>query len=84
MLIYIWNLSPHVTEDRFRKTFEAFGHVNFAIISSTLFRDRQNGQSRGFAFVEMPDRTEAQSAILNLNRKTVYGRQMIVYGLSEN
>jgi RNA recognition motif-containing protein len=84
MLIYIWNLSPHVTEDHFRKTFEAFGQVNFAIISSTLFKDRQNGQSRGFAFVEMPDRTEAQTAIMNLNRKIVYGRQMIVYGLSEN
>jgi RNA recognition motif-containing protein len=84
MLIYIWNLSPHLSEDHFRKTFEAFGQVNFAIISSTILMDRDNGQSRGFAFVEMPDRAEAQTAIINLNRKTVYGRQMIVYGLSEN
>ncbi len=84
MLIYIWNLSSHVSEDHFRETFEAFGQVNFAIISSTMLKDRQNGQSRGFAFVEMPDRTEAQAAIKNLHRKTVYGRQMIVYGLSEN
>ena len=84
MLIYVWNLSPHVSEDHFQKTFEAFGQVNFAIISSTILKDRQNGQSKGFAFVEMPDRAEAQTAIKNLNRKTIYGRQMIVYGLSEN
>jgi RNA recognition motif-containing protein len=84
MLIYIWNLSPHLSEDNFRETFEAFGQVNFAIISSTILMDRDNGQSRGFAFVEMPDRTEAQTAIKNLHRRNIYGHQMIVYGLSEN
>ena len=84
MLIYIWNLSPHVSEDNFRQTFEAFGQVRFAIISSTILKDKYNGQSRGFAFVEMPHKAEAQAAIKNLNRKHLYGQQMIVYGSSEN
>jgi RNA recognition motif-containing protein len=84
MLIYVWNLSPNVSEDNFRQTFEAFGKVSFATISSTILRDRYNGQSRTFAFVEMPDQTEARAAIKNLNRKAVLGRQMILYGSSEN
>jgi RNA recognition motif-containing protein len=84
MLIHVWNLPPNVSEDNFRQTFEAFGQVSFAIISSTILKDRNNGQSRGFAFVEMPDQTEARAAIKNLNKKALYGRQMIVYGSSEN
>jgi cold-inducible RNA-binding protein len=84
MLIYVWNLSPNVSEDFFRQTFEAFGQVRFATISSTILKDRENGQSRGFAFVEMPDQTEARAAVKNLNRKALLGRQMIVYGSSEN
>ena len=84
MLIYIWNLSPNVSEDNFRQTFEAFGQVSFAIISSTILKDRYSSQSRRFAFVEMPDQAEARAAIKNLNRKALYGQQMIVYGSSEN
>jgi RNA recognition motif-containing protein len=84
MLIYIWNLSPNVSEDKFRQTFEAFGQVSFAIISSTILKDRYSGQLRRFAFVGMPDRAEAQAAIKKLNRKDLYGHQIIVYGSSEN
>ncbi len=84
MLIYVWNLSPNVSEKNFRETFEAFGQVSFAIISSTSLKDRDNGQFRRFAFVDMPDQTEAQAAIKNLNRKALLGRQMILYGSSEN
>lgn len=84
MLIYIWNLSPDVEENDFRQTFEAFGQVNFAVVSSTILKDRHGGQSRRFAFVEMPDRVEARVAIENLNKKDVYGHQMIVYESSEN
>ena len=79
MLIYVWNLSPNVSEGNFRQTFEAFGQVSFAIISSTILKDRDNGQFRRFAFVKMPDQTEAQAAIKNLNRKALLGRQMILY-----
>jgi RNA recognition motif-containing protein len=84
MLIYVWNLSPKVSEDFFRQTFEAFGKISFAIISSTILKDRDNGQLRGFAFVEMPDQAEARVAIKNLNRKALFGQQMILYGSSEN
>ena len=84
MLIYVWNVSPYVSEDNFRETFEAFGKVSFATISSTILKDRYNGQSRGFAFVEMPNQTEARAAIRNLNRKVFFGRQMIIHGSSEN
>ena len=84
MLIYIWNLSPDVSEDNFRQAFETFGRVSFAIISTTILRDRYNGESRRFAFVEMPDEAEAQTAIKNLNRRNIYGQQMIVYESSGN
>jgi len=84
MLIYVWNLSTHVSENNFRETFEAFGKVSFAIISSTSLKDRDNGQLRRFAFVEMPDQVEARAAIKNLNRKALFGRQMIIYGSSNN
>jgi RNA recognition motif-containing protein len=84
MLIYVWNLSPNVTEDLFRQTFEAFGQVSFAIISSTSLKDDGSFQIRRFAFVEMPDQSEAQAAIKNLNKKAFVGRQMILYGSSKN
>jgi RNA recognition motif-containing protein len=84
MLIYVWNLSPNVSEGSFRQTFEAFGQVSFVIISSTILKDRYNGQLRGFAFVEMPDQTEARAAIKDLSRKFLLGRQMILYGSPEN
>jgi RNA recognition motif-containing protein len=84
MLIYVWNLPPNVSEDSFRQTFEAFGEVSFTAISSTILRETHNGHLRGFAFVEMPNLMEAQAAIKNLNRKALYGRQMIVCGSSEN
>ena len=84
MLIYVWNLSTNVPDDFFRETFEAFGQVNFAIISSTHLKDRDNGQLRRFAFVEMPDHAEAQVAIKYLNRKALLDRKMILYGSSEN
>jgi RNA recognition motif-containing protein len=84
MLIYVWNLSPIISEDNFRQTFEAFGQVSLAIISSTILKDGYSGHSQTFAFVEMPDQTEARAAIKNLNRKNLDGQQMIVFGSSEN
>jgi len=84
MLIYVWNLSPIVSEELFRQTFEVFGQVSFAIISSTNLKDTENGPLRRFAFVEMPDQAEARVAISNLNRKVLLGRRIILYGSSEN
>jgi RNA recognition motif-containing protein len=79
MVIYVGNLSPNASEDNLRQTFEAFGQVSFAIISSTILKDKYSGQPIGFAFVEMLDQTEGRAAIANLNKKALLGQQMIVY-----
>ncbi len=84
MIIYVWNLSPCVSEDYFRENFEAFGHVSSAMISSAILKDRDNGQLRTFAFVEMPHQAEARVAIKELNEKVLFGRRLILYGSSEN
>jgi RNA recognition motif-containing protein len=74
MNIYVGNLSYNVTEENLRQAFEAFGKVN----SATIVKDKYSGQPRGFGFVEMPDLTEAQAAIKNLNGKDLLGRQLNV------
>jgi RNA recognition motif-containing protein len=74
MNIYVGNLSHDVSEEDLRQAFEAFGQVS----SATIVKDKYNGQPRGFGFVEMPDQTEAQAAIQNLNGKDLLGKQMNV------
>lgn len=63
MNIYVGNLSRETTEDELRQAFEAFGQVT----SVNIIKDRYSGDSRGFAFVEMADKAEAQTAINELN-----------------
>lgn len=70
--IYVGNLSYDMTEDQLRETFAAYGKVN----SARLITNRFNGKSKGFGFVQMPDRAEADKAIAALNEKDVMGRQM--------
>jgi len=74
MNIYVGNLSYDVSEKNLRQAFEAFGQVS----SATIIKDKYSGQPRGFGFVEMPDRAEAQAAIENLNGKDLLGQQMNV------
>ncbi len=74
MNIFIGNLSYNVTEGDLRQAFEAFGQV----VSATVIKDEQNGQSKGFGFVEMPVQAEAQSAIEVLNGKPLKGRTITV------
>jgi len=74
MNIYVGNLSPDVSGENLRQAFEAFGQVS----SATIIKDKYSGQPRGFGFVEMPDRAEAQAAIENLNGKELLGQQMNV------
>jgi RNA recognition motif-containing protein len=71
MNIYVGNLSYDVSEENLR---QAFGQVS----SATIIKDKYSGQPRGFGFVEMPDRAEAQAAIENLNGKNLLGQQMNV------
>ena len=72
MKIYVGNLSYDVSEVNLRQAFEAFGQVS----SATIVKDRYSGQPRGFGFVEMLDRAQAQTAIQNLNGKDLLGQQM--------
>lgn len=74
MNIYVGNLSYKATEEDVRQAFEPFGQVS----SATLIKDKYSGQPRGFGFVEMPDRAEAQAAIENLNGKDLLGQPMNV------
>ncbi len=74
MNIYVGNLSPEISEEDLREVFEAFGKV----ASVTIIKDKVSGESRGFAFVEMPAKAEAQSAITGLEGKEVKGRTLKV------
>jgi RNA recognition motif-containing protein len=72
--IYVGNLSREVTEDELRKAFEAFGQVG----SVSIIKDRYSGESRGFGFVEMATKTEAQAAINGLNGTSLKERTLSV------
>lgn len=74
MNIYVGNLAPEVTEDDLREAFAVFGQVNTA----TVIKDRFSGESRGFGFVEMPSKNEAQTAIDEMNDKDLKGRTINV------
>jgi RNA recognition motif-containing protein len=74
MNIYVGNLSHEASPESLRQAFEAFGQVS----SVTIVKDRYSGQPRGFGFIEMPDRAEAETAIKNLNGKDLLGQQMNV------
>ncbi len=65
MNIYVGNLSFDVTDDAVRKAFESFGEV----ASAKVITDKYNGQSRGFAFVEMPGQAQAKTAIESLTER---------------
>jgi RNA recognition motif-containing protein len=72
--IYVGNLPYSVTEDELRTSFEAYGSVE----SVDIIRDRMTREPKGFAFVEMPDKSQAQSAINGLNGKNLGGRTLTV------
>jgi RNA recognition motif-containing protein len=74
MNIYVGNLSRETTEDDLRQAFEAFGQVE----NVNIIKDRFSGESRGFGFVEMPSKDEAQSAIEEMNEKDLQGRALNV------
>ena len=74
MNIYVGNLSREVTEAELRQEFEAFGQVT----SVNIIKDRYSGESRGFGFVEMATKSEAQAAINELNGKSLGERTLSV------
>ena len=70
--IYVGNLSYEMTDAQLRAEFEAFGKVN----SARLITNKFNGKSKGFGFVQMPNRAEAEAACAALNDKEILGRKM--------
>jgi RNA recognition motif-containing protein len=72
MNIYVGNLSYGMSEDELRNAFGEFGDVS----SVKILMDRETGRSRGFGFVEMPNQSEAERAIAQLNGKDVGGRAL--------
>ncbi len=72
--IYVGNLSYDMSETQMRKEFEKYGAVKSARIISNRF----NHKSKGFGFVEMPNRPEAEAAIRALHDKDILGRKLRV------
>jgi RNA recognition motif-containing protein len=72
--IYVGNLSFQMTEEELRSEFEKFGKVSKA----SIIKDKMSGKSKGFGFVEMPDASEAESAIKKLDGVAMKGRNLKV------
>ncbi len=74
MKIYVGNLSFDITEDEITAEFGTYGTVESVAIPS----DRLSGRPRGFAFVEMASKSEAEAAIEGLNGKVLKNRTIVV------
>ena len=74
MNIYIGNLTQQASDEDLRKAFEAFGNVK----SVNIIKDKFSGASKGFGFVEMETKTEAQAAIQDLNGSELKCTKIIV------
>lgn len=72
--IFVGNLSFRTTQEDLQAAFSYYGNVERV----SIVTDRDTGQSRGFAFVEMTERSEAEAAITNLNGSELNGRAMNV------
>src|SRR5215470_16121233 len=72
--IFVGNLSYQTTQDELHGLFAQYGNVERV----NIITDRDTGQPRGFAFVEMTDAREAETAISQLNGMEVRGRAMNV------
>ena len=72
--LYVGNLSYETTEDELRTLFTQAGTVT----SVALIKDRDTGRSKGFAFVEMSNQSEAEKAIQMFNDQEIDGRRLVV------
>ena len=72
--IFVGNLDFAATESSVRELFASYGNVERV----NIVTDRDTGRSRGFAFVEMTDASEADRAIAALNGHEVNGRSLNV------
>jgi RNA recognition motif-containing protein len=74
MKIYVGSLSYEITEEDLRQEFMAFGEVT----SVSIITDKISGRPKGFAFVEMASKSEAEAAITSLNGKVLNERTIVV------
>ena len=74
MKLYVGNISFNTTNQDLNDLFGAIGTVE----SANIVEDRETGRSRGFGFVEMASKEEAENAIAQLNGKEVDGRELKV------
>ncbi len=74
MNIYVGNLAYSVTEDDLRQAFEEYGKVS----TCDLIQDKYSGRSKGFGFIEMQEKSEAEAAIEALNEVELQGRPLKV------
>ncbi len=74
MNIFIARLNFRTESDALREAFESFGEVD----SAKVIFDRETGRSRGFGFVEMPNKEEARAAIEALNDTELDGSTIVV------
>jgi RNA recognition motif-containing protein len=63
-----------VSESDLKEAFQAFGEIS----TCNIIKDKFTGESRGFGFVEMPNKDEAEKAIATLNGKDMKGRNLTV------
>ncbi len=74
MNIYVGNLLFDVSESDLREAFEQFGEIT----EVRLIMDKFSGKSKGFGFIEMPSKDEAEKAIEEMNGKDFNGRALNV------
>ena len=74
MNLYVGNLLFNVSENDLRNAFEQFGQVT----EVRLIMDKFSGKSKGFGFIEMPSKDEAEKAIGEMNGKEFMGRTLNV------
>lgn len=71
--LYVGNLSYGVSEKEVRKAFERFG-----VVTSVRLIEHKNGKSKGYGFLEMAGRDDADAAVKGLNGKEFKGRSIVV------
>ena len=74
MRIYVGNLSYELSENELQQEFMAFGEVT----SASILTDKYSGRPKGFGFVEMESKSEAEAAIEGLNGKILKERTIVV------
>jgi len=74
MKIYVGNLSYETTEEDIKSAFEAYGEVK----NINVMKDNYSGKSKGFGFVEMAEKADAEKAIAALNGQDLKGRNLNV------